>query len=203
VRALAVRDRRPATAVRGEPGAATAAAGVAAGVLGAASLALRPVGWGGVLATVAVGLVAVAAAPTQTPDPVRLARAGGGVRSSSPAMVLAVGLLAVAAARMAGAPLPGPASAVGVGASLAAAVAEEALFRGVLQGALQRLQAGQVLAIGLPAALFALVHVPGYGPGSLPVNLAAGLLLGWQRHAVGSWTVPAATHGAANLIRFL
>jgi membrane protease YdiL (CAAX protease family) len=118
-------------------------------------------------------------------------------------MVLAVGLLAVTAARVAGAALPGPASAVGVGASLVAAVAEEALFRGVLQGALQRLRVGPVLAIGLPAALFALVHLPGYGPGSLPVNLAAGLLLGWQRHATGTWTVAAATHAAANLIRFL
>jgi membrane protease YdiL (CAAX protease family) len=202
VRAVAVRDGRPATAVPRGPGTATAVAGVAVGVLGALSLALRPVGWGGIVATVAIGLVAVAAAPTQTPDPVRHARAGGWVPSSTFAGVLAVGLLAVGAARVVGAPL-GPASAVGVGASLAAAVAEEGLFRGVLQGALQRLRTPPVLAIGLPAALFALVHVPGYGPGSLPVNLAAGLLLGWQRHAAGSWTVPAATHGAANLIRFL
>jgi membrane protease YdiL (CAAX protease family) len=201
VRAVSVLDRRPATAVPRGPGTVPAVAGVAVGVLGALSLALRPVGWGGVLATVAVGVVAIAAAPTQASA--RVPPVGGRVRSSSPAMVLTVGLVAVAAARMAGAPSPEPASAVGVGASLAAAVAEEALFRGVLQGALQRLRAGPVLAIGLPAALFALVHVPGYGPGSLPVNLAAGLLLGWQRHAVGSWTVPAATHGAANLIRFL
>jgi membrane protease YdiL (CAAX protease family) len=201
VTAVSIRDRRPAEAVPTGPGRATAAAGVAVGVLGAVSLALRPVGWGGVVATVAVGIVALAAAQTQAPA--RVAGAGGWVRSSSPAMVLAVGLLAVVAARVIGAPLPGPASAVGVGASLAAAVAEEALFRGVLHGALLRLRAGPVLAIGLPAAFFALVHVPGYGPGSLFVNLAAGLLLGWQRHAADSWTVPAATHAVANLIRFL
>jgi membrane protease YdiL (CAAX protease family) len=199
VRTFAVHDRRRAEAVPAGPGRATAAAGVAVGVMGAVSLALRPVGWGGVVATVAVGMVALAAEPSQA----RVPKAGGWVRSPSPAGVLAVGLLAVAAARVAGAPLPGPASAVGVGASLAAAVAEEALFRGVLHGAVERLRAGPVLAIGLPAALFALVHVPGYGPGSLPVNLAAGLLLGWQRHATGAWTIPAATHAAANLIRFL
>lgn len=199
MRAVAVQDRPRAEAVPHAPTRAAAIAGLAAGVLGAVSLGLRPVGWGGVASTVAVGLVAMAAAPSQT----RVPEASGWVRSPSPAGVLAVGLLAVAAARVVGAPLPGPATAVGVGASLAAAVAEEALFRGVLQGALQGLRAGPVLAIGLPAALFALVHVPGYGPGSLPVNLAAGLLLGWQRHAAGSWTVPAATHGVANLIRFL
>jgi membrane protease YdiL (CAAX protease family) len=198
VRAVAGPDQRSAEAVLTGPGREIAAAGVAVGVLGAGLLALRPVGWGGVVATVAVGIVALAAAPSQA----RVPEVGGWVRSSSRAMVLAVGLLAVVAARVIGAPLPEPASAVGVGASLAAAVAEEALFRGVLHGALIRLRAGPVLAIGLPAALFALAHVPGYGPGSLFVNLAAGLLLGWQRHAAGSWTVPAATHAVANLIRF-
>jgi membrane protease YdiL (CAAX protease family) len=34
----------------------------------------------------------------------------------------------------------------------------------------------------------------------LPLDLAAGLLLGWQRQATGSWAVPAATHVVANLL---
>jgi membrane protease YdiL (CAAX protease family) len=195
MRAVAIGDRLPARASL-RP---AAVAGLAVGVLGAISLALRPVGWGGVGATAAIGLIAVAAAPTRASGPSPVTRVG----RSSPVPVLAVGLLAVLASRAAGAPIPGPASAVAIGASLAAAMAEEALFRGVLHGALQRLGAGVVVAIGVPAALFALVHVPGYGAGSLPVNLAAGLLLGWQRHASGTWAVPAATHGAANLILYL
>jgi hypothetical protein len=34
----------------------------------------------------------------------------------------------------------------------------------------------------------------------LPVDLGAGLLLGWQRWATGTWTVPAVTHAAANAL---
>jgi membrane protease YdiL (CAAX protease family) len=50
------------------------------------------------------------------------------------------------------------------------------------------------------AVLFAAVHLPLYGAGALPLNLAAGVLLGWQRWATGSWTAPAATHAIANLL---
>jgi membrane protease YdiL (CAAX protease family) len=50
------------------------------------------------------------------------------------------------------------------------------------------------------AVLFAAVHVPLYGWAALPVDLGAGLLLGWQRHASGTWLVPAATHAVANLL---
>jgi membrane protease YdiL (CAAX protease family) len=202
VRAIATGDGRARAVVQG-PSHSAALARLAVGVLGAIALALRPVGWEGIVATGGIGLVAIAVTPTQAPARAREMRADGRSASSSPAMVLTVGLLAVLMARGAGVPFPGPVSAVGVGASLVAAAAEEALFRGVLHGALERLGAGTAVAIGVPAALFALVHVPGYGPGSLPVNLAAGLLLGWQRHASRSWTIPAATHGAANLIRFL
>jgi hypothetical protein len=42
--------------------------------------------------------------------------------------------------------------------------------------------------------------VPLYGVAALPVDLGAGLLLSWQRWAAGTWTVPAATHAAANLL---
>jgi hypothetical protein len=42
--------------------------------------------------------------------------------------------------------------------------------------------------------------VPLYGIAVLPVDLGAGLLLGWQRWATGTWTVPAVTHAAANVL---
>jgi len=50
------------------------------------------------------------------------------------------------------------------------------------------------------AVLFAAVHVTVYGLWVLPLDLAAGLLLGWQRRATGSWAVPAVTHAVANLL---
>jgi CAAX protease family protein len=93
---------------------------------------------------------------------------------------------------------PLPAGAVALALSLLAAVAEEALFRGALYGLLER--RGAVVAVGVSAALFALMHVPSYGLASVPVDLGAGLLLGWQRWASGRWTVPAATHATANLL---
>jgi membrane protease YdiL (CAAX protease family) len=50
------------------------------------------------------------------------------------------------------------------------------------------------------AVLFAVVHVGVYGVWVLPLDVAAGLVLGWQRWATGSWAVPAATHVVANLV---
>jgi membrane protease YdiL (CAAX protease family) len=142
------------------------------------------------------------------------ARAGG--RRASPPLpawgVLAAGLAAVLAVAL----LPGPAPPLpGGGVALLlgvlAAVAEEALFRGALYGGIQRwaARAGRprpfsaapaALAIAGSAVAFALVHLPLYGPIAFPVDLGAGLLLGWQRWASGRWTVPAATHAAANLL---
>jgi membrane protease YdiL (CAAX protease family) len=129
---------------------------------------------------------------------------------------LAVGLLAVAAAgRMAGPVPPLGSGAVALSLGLLAAVAEEALFRGALYAWIQRwaTTAGRrwrggwwgaalppSLAVVASAVAFALMHLPSYGPAALPVDLGAGLLLGWQRWASGRWTVPAATHAVANLL---
>jgi membrane protease YdiL (CAAX protease family) len=45
-----------------------------------------------------------------------------------------------------------------------------------------------------------LIHVPAYGWPAFPVDLGAGLLFSWQRLSTGRWSVPAATHAAANLL---
>ncbi len=134
-----------------------------------------------------------------------------------PASALAAGLVAVVAASL----LPGPAPPLPAGAAaitlgLLAAVAEEALFRGALYAWIQRradharrrwgpgsgwhATLPVALAVAGSAVAFALVHIPSYGPAALPVDLGAGLLLGWQRWASGGWAVPAATHAAANLL---
>jgi membrane protease YdiL (CAAX protease family) len=82
--------------------------------------------------------------------------------------------------------------------SVIAAVSEEALFRRLAFGALDRL--GTAVAIAGTAIAFGLVHVPLYGTAALPVDLGAGLLFSWQRWASGSWGAPAVTHVAANVL---
>jgi membrane protease YdiL (CAAX protease family) len=115
------------------------------------------------------------------------------------ATVLTIGLGAVAVATLvAGRPPRAPFAPLALPLSLLAAVAEEALFRRAAYGSLRRY--GAVIAILGSAGLFALVHLPFYGVAALPVDLGAGLLLSWQRWASGTWTVPAGTHAAANLL---
>jgi membrane protease YdiL (CAAX protease family) len=112
---------------------------------------------------------------------------------------LAAGLGAVMLARFVVAPAPPMAAAtVGIGLSVLAAVAEEALFRGGLFRLLEG--RGMALAVAGSALAFALVHVPAYGWRAFPVDLGAGLLFSWQRLTTGRWSVPAATHAAANLL---
>lgn len=119
-----------------------------------------------------------------------------------PRLVLALGLLvAFAATSVAGGSAPVAGALVVVPLSILAALAEELLFRGVAYGELRRL--GPSAAVVGSALLFALVHLPAYGPAAMPVDLGAGLVLSWQRWASGSWNVPAATHVAANLLAAL
>jgi membrane protease YdiL (CAAX protease family) len=95
-------------------------------------------------------------------------------------------------------PLPARGGWIVVGTALVAAVAEELFFRRLVYGWLAC--RGAALAVAGSALLFAVVHVPVYGVGVLPIDLAAGLIFGWQRWASGSWTVAAATHALANLL---
>jgi len=144
----------------------------------------RLVGLALILLAVLVGSLLVPA----TPDRARL----------NPAVVLTVGLAAVTLALATGGrPVAAPYAAWALPLALLAAVAEEALFRRAAYGALRR--HGAIVAVGVTALAFALVHVPLYGVAAFPVDLGAGLLLSWQRWASGTWTVPATTHAAANL----
>jgi membrane protease YdiL (CAAX protease family) len=205
------RHAHPARLGRGR----TAGAAAPAVLAGLAFLAARPglealppAVRTGVLAAgyIALGLAAAATSPrVPRPLPPSGARAEAsslaGVRSGwGPAgAALAVGAAAIGAAALLAGPVPPlPGGVVALALSLLAAVAEEALFRGALYGALER--HGTWLAVAVSALLFALVHVPSYGLAALPVDLGAGLLFGWQRWASGRWTVPAATHAAANLL---
>lgn len=117
----------------------------------------------------------------------------------APSSALMLGLVGLGTvAWMSGTPIPIPWNPWAPVLGVCAAVAEEALFR--------RLAYGRLLRFGVPVAIvgsavaFALLHVPLYGVAVLPIDLGAGLLLSWQRWASGTWTVPAATHAAANLL---
>ena len=190
---------RVASGRRPSPRTAASAALI---VGGAAALALRPAlllgpdlsanTRSGLLALLYISLAAASILPNSPRD-----------RAPLPAaVVLAAGIAAVTAAWWtAGPAAPLTAASTSIALSTDAAVAEEALFRWVAYDHLRRF--GVPVAIGATAVLFAVVHVPAYGVAALPVDLGAGLLFGWQRWASGTWTVPAATHAAANLLAVL
>jgi membrane protease YdiL (CAAX protease family) len=120
-------------------------------------------------------------------------------RPRARALTVAIGLAGVAVATFtAGRAVAIPWSAWAIPLSITAAVAEEAVFRRAAYAAIE--PAGAVVAVVGTALLFALIHVPLYGTAAFPVDLGAGLLFGWQRSASGTWTVPAVTHAAANLL---
>jgi membrane protease YdiL (CAAX protease family) len=109
-----------------------------------------------------------------------------------------VGVLAFSAGRgLVGGHAPSRFTLQIVAANTLAAVAEEIWYRRLCFGLLER--TGTAFAIGGSSVLFALAHVSMYGFWILPLDLAAGALLGWQRAVTGSWAASAATHAIANL----
>ncbi len=58
---------------------------------------------------------------------------------------------------------------------------------------------GELLALPVTTAAFALLHVPLYGWAALPLDLAVGLLLGGLRMVSGGWGAPAVAHTLADL----
>jgi membrane protease YdiL (CAAX protease family) len=113
--------------------------------------------------------------------------------------VLVVGVAAFTVGRLAGGGhAPQPMALRVVALVSLAAVAEEAFFRRLVYDVLRA--NGPAVAVVGSAVLFAVVHVGVYGFWVLPIDLAAGLVLSWQRWATGSWAIPAATHVLANLL---
>jgi membrane protease YdiL (CAAX protease family) len=158
-------------------------------VVGSVALLIRPVANISAIATALVGVAGLV---------VPLARA----RRSSAATWLAVtaagaGAFTLVARASVLPPLRlGPAA---IGTLVLAAVAEELFFRRALYGMLA--ERGHAVAIVVTAVLFALVHIPVYGIAVLPLDVAAGLVFGWQRYATGTWTSSAVTHTVANLLQ--
>ena len=78
------------------------------------------------------------------------------------------------------------------------AVAEEAFLRGALYSAIAGWR-GDTAALVVTAVAFAALHLPLYGWGSVPLDLAVGLVLGVLREQTGGWAAPAVCHVAADL----
>ena len=126
---------------------------------------------------------------------------GAPARGPVPAwLVLGIGLGAFGVGRLlaVGSVPVAPFILTSVALNSLAAVAEEAFFRRFAYG-LAAVR-GPAVAVVASAALFAAVHVTVWGWAVLPLDFAAGLVLGWQRWASGGWAVPAATHVAANVL---
>ena len=78
------------------------------------------------------------------------------------------------------------------------AVAEEAFLRGALYSAVQGWR-GDTAALVATAVAFSALHLPLYGWGSVPLDLAVGLVLGVLREQSGGWAAPAVCHVGADL----
>jgi hypothetical protein len=155
-----------------------------------------------VLVALFCGLLIVGASlPLRAVAPV--ARVESQPRRARVSVVVAlVGIAAFAAGRvLVGGHLSISFSGYAVATSTLAAVAEEVWFRRLCFGLL--LPAGPGFAVCGSTVLFAAVHVVTYGWWVLPLDLAAGALLGWQRAVSGSWTAPVVTHVVANLLVLL
>jgi membrane protease YdiL (CAAX protease family) len=112
------------------------------------------------------------------------------------ATLLGVGAFAIGRVLIGG-HAPTQATLAAIVANTLAALAEEVWFRRLCYGLLE--PAGPAFAVAATSVLFAAVHVSTYGFSILPLDLAAGALLGWQRAVTGSWSAPALTHVLANL----
>lgn len=165
-------------------------------LLGSAALAARPalLFASAVVSVLVGGIGALIPLPERQSPAHRLGAAGR-------AGVVAIGVAAFALGRLVAAPLPQPTTLLGGVATIGAACAEELFFRRLVYGFLA--QWGDALAVTGAALVFAAVHIPAYGVPAFPVDLAAGLLLGWQRWATGGWGAPAVTHAAANVLQLL
>jgi membrane protease YdiL (CAAX protease family) len=195
-----VADRSVAAPARAVPGRGWTLGGAAVVVLGCVLLEARPalVGSsshpGALLVLLFLALLAVGALWPLPDDPLR-PRAGVGRTTA----VVLVGVGAFALGRVVGGGhAPVPATLAFIAANTLAAVAEEAFFRRLCFGLLA--PAGTAWAVFGSALLFAIVHVTTYGWWVLPLDLAAGLVFGWQRVTTGSWSAPAVTHVVVNLL---
>jgi len=162
-------------------------------LVGGTALLLRPVGVpSSMFIMVGVGVIGLLV-------PVPLPATAGRVSTARWVAVVAIGIAAFVIARTRTVAVPSSFSPLDIGVNALAAVAEEIFFRRLAFGWLMRWGSG-IAVIG-SAATFALVHARAYGLSALPLDLAAGILFGWQRWSSGGWVASALTHVVANLLQ--
>lgn len=166
----------------------------AVALAGCVALTTRPVSPAFTAITIAVGIVGLVHPVSRADE--EPARAGAWLA----AVVLGVAAFVLARGMLGGSLIPPPTAGM-FAAGIAAAVAEEAFFRRLVYGICLRW--GVPVALAVSSVSFAIVHVTVWGWRAVPVDVAAGVLLGWQRLATGSWTAPAVTHAAANVVMLL
>lgn len=143
----------------------------------------------------AVALLALAVAAGWRPARPRIAAVGLGAAGGG--ALMAAWLLSVGAPGIHVAPV-NAGLALWTPVVALVAVAEEVALRGALFDAVRSWR-GDGVALLATTLLFALMHVPLYGIGSLPLDLAAGLLLGGLRIVSGGVLAPAVAHVIADL----
>jgi membrane protease YdiL (CAAX protease family) len=87
-----------------------------------------------------------------------------------------------------------------IGMVIAAPIAEELLFRGLLYRGLADTRFGAFGAILVTSLAFGLVHAPGFGWPRVVGTACVGLLLGWLRAHTGNTFVAIVAHAAMNLM---
>jgi len=129
-----------------------------------------------------------------------LAGGGGNVLGRASAVVVGLMVGAILLAPVVSGPLGArPLAAFWPWAAIAALVAtlEETAIRGALYQRWAH-EAGTVAAIVVGAAVFALIHLPRYGLGAMPLDVAVGLALGGLRALTGRVLPCAVAHTVAD-----
>jgi membrane protease YdiL (CAAX protease family) len=169
-------------------------------ILGAALLRALLLPAGDLFSTIVFALCLLAISWFERTPTLPSPASGGGKPGALGGVVAGLMVGAIFLAPVVGGPLSArPWGAFLPWAAIAALVAtlEETSIRGVLY---QRLagEAGTVAAIVVGAAVFALIHLPRYGLGAMPLDAAVGLALGGLRALTGRVLPCAIAHTVAD-----
>ena len=140
-------------------------------------------------------LAAAAAAAGMRPS--RVPWRGVAIGISGGAALVALSLVGVPAVLF-GARVPAATLAGWVPLVTVVAAVEELVFRGVLFDGV-RARSNDAVAVALTAVLFAVIHVPLYGAGALPIDVCVGVFLGCLRVGSGGVTAPLVAHVLADI----
>jgi membrane protease YdiL (CAAX protease family) len=163
-------------------------------VLGAAALRALLLPLGDLVSTGVFAILLLAIA-WSAPRPAFEAQWGSGKAALAGLAVGAVLLAPAAGSSLSGRPLAGFWSWAAIAAVIA--ILEEAAIRGALYRCWAE-EAGPLAAIAAGALVFAAIHLPRYGLGAMPLDLAVGLALGGLRALTGRVAPCALAHTIAD-----